>query len=436
MLEQAIVFGIGFLSAALIAVVVIPTISRRATRLSEAREQSRSQQTESQALADRDALRAQHAVDLVRAEKRVVAAQDFGATLRAEIGRMTVRIMEFESLVAKQVAEIGEQRADIERFHRECEELQGALGASQIALLDLSAQRDHAAENEAASLRRASHLEAQGARDRARIAILTARAEKLEERVSDMSRAAAETAKANEAERDQLKTALGSQGAQLRELDRRWREVAAQHDSIARDLASRNESLAQARRQLSETEARLAESERRREDALVESSRHFAVIADRDAALRKSKETHEALAAQFASFAATARGREDASDLERQSLRTMLATTEGSLGAARIDREALLSERDNLRSRLSVSVLALTQAEGDLEILRKAIDRFGREFARQYRGLTSVGVEFTGSSANPFAVIRREPSAQTPSGAAPASAMQSFARSDEPVATK
>jgi chromosome segregation ATPase len=436
LLEQAIVFGIGFLSAALIAIVIIPPISRRATRLSEARQQSRSAQTESQAAADRDALRAQHAVDLVRAEKRVAAAQEFGATLRAEIGRMTIETMELDTLVAKQIAEIGEQRLDIERRHRENDELQGAFGAGQIALLDLSVQRDRAAENEAASLRRTGHLEAQGARDRARIAILTARAEKLEERLSDMSRAATETTKTNEAERDQFRTALGSQVAQFRELERRWRELTTQHDSFARDLAGRNESLAQTRRQLAEMDARLTESERRREDALVENGRHFAAIAERDAALKKSKEAHEALAAEIAAFTAAAWERENASDLERQSLKTTLATTEGSLGAVRADREALLSEQDNLRKRLTASVVALSRAEGDLEILRKAIDRFGREFARQYRSASSKGVDFAGSPANAFPAKRRDPPSQTPSGPAPASAVQSFARSDEPIATK
>ena len=432
MLEQAIVFGIGFLSAALIAVVIIPTISRRATRLSEARLQSRSAQTESQAAADRDALRAQHAVDLVRAEKRVAAAQEFGATLRAEIGRMTIRIMQLNSLVAEQIAEIGEQRLEIERRRRDNAELQGALGASQIALVDLSAQRDRSAENEAVALRRSGHLEAQGARDRARVAILTARAEKLEERLGDMSRAAAETAKANEAEREQFRTSLGTQVAQFRELERRWRELVAKNNSFARDLAGRNKSLAQTRRQFADAEARLIESERRREDALIESSRHFAIIAERDAALQGLKATHEALARELAA----ARGRQSESDLETQNLKTALATTEGSLGAARTDREALLSERDRLRSRLSASAASLSQAEGDLEILRKAIDRFGREFARQYRTARSKGVEFVGAPASPPPRKRREPLSQAPSGAAPAAAVQSFARSDEPIATK
>jgi chromosome segregation ATPase len=436
LLEQAIVFGIGFLSAALIAVVIIPTISRRATRLSEARLQLRSARTESQAAADRDALRARHAVDFVRLERRLAGAREFGATLRAEIGRMTMQIIELDSLTAAQIAEIDEQRLDIEQRHWAGQELQATLGASQIALLDLSAQRDRSTESEAAALRRSGALEAQGARDRARIAILTARAEKLEERLADVIRAAAETAKANQAERDQFRSSLGSQVAQFRELERRWRQLTAENDSFARDLVARNESLAQTRRQLAEAETRLADSERRRREARAESDGRVAVIAERDAALRDSNETREALAAQFASFAAAARGREEALDLERQSLTTRLATAEGSLAAARTDRDALLSERDSLRSRLSASTLALSQTEGDLQTLREAIDRFARQFVRQYRMAKSKGIEFAETSASPFSPRRREALPQAASGGAPAAAVQSFARSDGPIATK
>ena len=86
----------GFLAACLIAVVGMPAISRRATRLAEARARLRAPSTEKQANADRDALRAQNAVERVRIERRLALVEEASNQLRVEVGRQTVKIISAE----------------------------------------------------------------------------------------------------------------------------------------------------------------------------------------------------------------------------------------------------------------------------------------------------------------------------------------------------
>jgi hypothetical protein len=93
LIEQAIFSCIGFLLAALLAVAAAPGITRRARRLAEARARLLAPLTEAQAIAERDALRAQHAVDQLRLEQRLSEVEDLAARRQIEIGRQSSRIV-------------------------------------------------------------------------------------------------------------------------------------------------------------------------------------------------------------------------------------------------------------------------------------------------------------------------------------------------------
>src|SRR5208283_2693999 len=188
LIEQALYFAIGFLAASLAGVVWTPIVSRRAKRLAEARARLQAPISERQAIADRDALRAEHAVQQVRLERRMTLAEEAAIGLRAELGRLSVNLIALEADAREHRSADFDRRAQIEALTSQCRDLEVALGASQSAIHDLLAQRDRAAAAEAAAVARQNELEAEASRARARSAILAARAENLEGRCDVLTR--------------------------------------------------------------------------------------------------------------------------------------------------------------------------------------------------------------------------------------------------------
>jgi chromosome segregation ATPase len=236
LIEQAIFAAVGFLAATLLALATAPAVTSRARRLASARARLIAPLSEAQAVADRDALRALHALDIHRLERRLAAAEEDVATRRAELGRQITRnVMLEESTVHH-----GEELA---AALRESEELVAALGATQLALFDLAAQRERAnvARGEAEAY--SAEIEMLFQERRAEIATLETRIVALEERATDAERAAATAASRAAFERESLAAAL------------------------------------------SEAETRLAHAEAAREEAVLENRRQLARLADRDDAL-------------------------------------------------------------------------------------------------------------------------------------------------------
>ncbi|MGD1038052.1 MAG: hypothetical protein ABR878_12915 [Roseiarcus sp.] len=233
MIEQAIFSCIGFLVAALLAVAAAPAISRRALRLAEARARLLAPLTEAQAIAERDALRAQHAVDLLRLEQRLSAAEDVAARRQIEIGRHANRIVALEDVSAERAAEIAAQREELGALQREVRELCGELGAVQIELRDLTFQRDASDAEAAAAQASRLDLETLVDQNRTTIATLETRVAGLEIRLADSERAASAAAKTAEAERARLSAALAERDGELGERDAANRDHADQLSALA-----------------------------------------------------------------------------------------------------------------------------------------------------------------------------------------------------------
>ena len=96
LIEQAIFAAVGFLTATLLALAAAPAVARRARRLAEARARLLAPLSEEQAVADRDALRALHAIEIVRIERRLRTAEEAVATRKVEIGRQLLRLVALE----------------------------------------------------------------------------------------------------------------------------------------------------------------------------------------------------------------------------------------------------------------------------------------------------------------------------------------------------
>ena len=296
--EEALFFAMGFLAALLVAIAGIPGVTRRATRLSEARARLRAPVSEKQAIAERDGLRGKHAIEVARLERGLALADEASNQLRVANGGQIAKIIALEATSADQMSLIVDQRAQIAQAELERRDLEAGLGASQIALNDAFAQRDRADDSESAAKSRQIELVAQASRDRARIAILTARGENTTGRFAELSSSAKSAADKAAAARVQPPDPGAGESRDARPVDDRLRDVIQQNNGLS---LSPGANLDESRAKMEELESRLAQSEGAREEALLESGRQLAALADREAALKAARATVATLEARLGS---------------------------------------------------------------------------------------------------------------------------------------
>ena len=354
MVESAIFFLIGFLTAAFFALLAAPAISRRARRLAEARARLQSPLSETQARAERDALRGRHAVEMVRVEARLKAAEDDRANHRAELGRQAGRIVALEDLAAERAAEIARQREELTALQRDSRDLSGQLGAQEIALRDFMFQRDDADRAVVDARSTISELETRADENRAVIASLEAQAASLRVEISDLRRAAV----AAESERGRLSAAISERIGAANRLKEELESAAALTVRLLLESDGRAAEATRLRARLEEVEPRLARSEAAREDLAREHGRQAALLDERDADLDQAEAAHRELAARMAALAEASGVKHDAMATQNQALTTSQAAMEGALRAARSDRAELQREVDRLRARLAESASA------------------------------------------------------------------------------
>jgi len=376
-------FLVGFLLAGAAALVTMPAFARRAARLSEARARLLAPLSRDQAIAERDQLRAEHAVEICGVERRLAAADDAVARYRADLGRQASSLVALESLNAEQKAEIARQRNELEAAQRAIAGLQGELGASAIALNDFTARLEQALAEIAALRERRMTLETQADQTRTVIAGLETRASGLEIKLVDIDLAMLTAAKAAEAERDRLTDALLARTAEVRQLSGALAEAMTQGAIVVADLELRGSELRESRQRLAHSEAQLQASENAREDALVEASRQLGAVAERDRAIGDAEASRRDLETRLTGQSAEANARSDAASLRAQMLSTSQATLEGALQAARAERAALHREVEQLRARLggAEGQGASQSAQGD-QALREAISRLALDVVR------------------------------------------------------
>jgi chromosome segregation ATPase len=201
LIEQAIFTAVGFLTATLLALAAAPAVAHRARRLAEARARLLAPLSETQAIADRDALRAQHSIEIVRLERRLRAAEEAAAARKVEVGRQLLRLIALEEATSTGVG-------DLEAARWEANELRGELGAAQSVLADLDLQRRRA---EAQLDESETRLEER----RGEIATLETKLAALEIRLADAEIAAGAIAARAVADRERLTAALADAEEQL-----------------------------------------------------------------------------------------------------------------------------------------------------------------------------------------------------------------------------
>lgn len=395
MIEQAIYFAIGFLVAALAGVVWTPIVSRRATRLAEARARLQAPISERQAIAERDALRAEHAVEHMRLERRLTLAEEDAIGLRAEAGRQSVRIITLEADAAHHRAVDVERRAEIDELRSERRSLEATLGASQSAIHDLTAQRDRAHAAEAEAITRQKEFEAEANRARAKAAIEAARADSMERQHDELSRSAKAAAERKEAVRAQLASSLAAVSAKAKNLEERLRETIARNDSLAERASIGDAAREENRRRLADLESRLSASERVREETLIENGRQLAALAKGEAALKAALAKTAELEGRLARAAEETHAARTAASSKAEN--PTGAAIEEPLRAALAEREALQRENDALKARIA-SLGPSAISGGDDAALRESIQRLGREVARLFSAQKSANRDDPGAN--------------------------------------
>jgi chromosome segregation ATPase len=126
MIEEVMIFALGFLTAGLIALAVAPAFWRRALRLSTRKLEMQLPLSQAEILAERDLLRAEAAVEVRRLEQKVQALNGLRSADMAELGR--------------RAAAIARQKAELHALTEQNSELSQELAALQRGFAEASAE--------------------------------------------------------------------------------------------------------------------------------------------------------------------------------------------------------------------------------------------------------------------------------------------------------
>lgn len=291
MVESAIYFLIGFLTAGLLALAAAPAISRRAARLARARARLLAPLSETEARAERDALRGQHAVEIARMEQRVRSVEDNRAGALAGLGRRATQIVHLEDLATERAAEIQRQRDELAGLNANLTDAAAQNGAFQMGLRDIEAQRDAADVAHRQASERVDALEIKIDENRAVIASLETRAASLDVELADVRRSSLAAARAAEAERARLNSELASSASAAAALRAELEGAQKSLQTSGAELAARTREAESLKARLMQLQPALARSEAAREELALENSRQLGLIADRYVALDRSGNT-------------------------------------------------------------------------------------------------------------------------------------------------
>jgi chromosome segregation ATPase len=138
MIEYALLFMLGFCSAGLIALLIAPTLWARAVRLTTRRLERTLPMSLSEIEADKDFLRADHAVAIRRLEARLAEAQERAADHLVENSRLQLTVAQLRQELARLELQLEERRNAANVFEKTIRqrfpELEKAIAFAKSAL--------------------------------------------------------------------------------------------------------------------------------------------------------------------------------------------------------------------------------------------------------------------------------------------------------------
>jgi chromosome segregation ATPase len=136
MIEPAMFFGIGFLAACLIALVILPLVHARAVRLTARRVQAAAPVSIAEIQADKDQLRAEFAMSTRRLEMSVEQLKEKTTGQLSDLGKKTEAIIRLKAELAEKAAAIAALETRQNVLHDQLRISEEELGLKANALQD------------------------------------------------------------------------------------------------------------------------------------------------------------------------------------------------------------------------------------------------------------------------------------------------------------
>lgn len=224
LIQSILLFTLGFLSAGVLALMIAPTIWRRAVNLTRKRVESSIPLTLSEIQAEKDALRAEFAMSIRRVEKKLKAASEKAAVKAADLGRAQeeARLMQKErdenaQLAASLDKRLAAREAELEQTSAQLANIEERLKQARQQIDEQAEEIDRInASNDDASILASSRQIELVARE-AEVDKLSADLTALRNQRKDIDRKARET----EAENRQLRTEAEASRRKIADLERK-----------------------------------------------------------------------------------------------------------------------------------------------------------------------------------------------------------------------
>ncbi|MCL2385078.1 MAG: hypothetical protein FWC84_04535 [Alphaproteobacteria bacterium] len=201
MVEQVMIFALGFLIAGLIALAVAPAFWHRAIRLSRRRLEMQLPLSPQEILAAQDLLRAEFAVEQRRLEQNAEHLENLRAADRLELGRQTGLILEQKAALATLSAQdsqrgiewtaleraLAEAQAEFAAIAKESYDTNGLLGRKDAHIQDLTGRLSETEALAARQRETLAGLETDVARQSQMLAEQDATIERLEGEISTLN---------------------------------------------------------------------------------------------------------------------------------------------------------------------------------------------------------------------------------------------------------
>jgi chromosome segregation ATPase len=332
-IEQGLYFVLGFVTAALLALLILPAFWRRAYRLSRRDIEATLPLSPAEIAAERDQLRASFAVDRLRIEQQAEAAKAARQKAMADAGAKALRISELEDRVSARDASLADRDTRIGGLERTLaaaeatiSEQASAMAAdrAQIAALEGSLgtlQGEHRGLGETSDQRRVQ------------IAALETNMEALRARIGELDR----DLKASRASARELTETLRARERAVRDLEKDV-AVAARRLESAEEIAERRATLMTERDvavAALESKVEALTREGRSRDDIIRAETRRADIAGRK--LTEAEETARKLKDDARATAADLARTTDKLKADKQKLQADLA--EARAKAAQLQRE-------------------------------------------------------------------------------------------------
>jgi chromosome segregation ATPase len=248
-------FFAGLLVAGLAGLLILPAFAARAYRLAAARARLLAPLSMKDVAAERDLLRAEHAIEQHRLERRLATIQDASARDRAELGRQATHLVALEGEASKLASEIRDLRQQLSARERDILGLEGELGAGRIALHDHAARLERASSEISALTDKRLALETTADDQRTVIAGLETRAAGLEMKADDALKAAKSIIAASDAEKARLSSDIAAHARAVTRMTGELLTAEAKNAKVANELAGQSAEHEKTRRRLAEFEA-------------------------------------------------------------------------------------------------------------------------------------------------------------------------------------